>query len=354
MKNSEICFAAWPVQAIICMVLCMQCLTGCREKLEMETKADKQNLQLIVQLPAETEAETTAAADAAGAAEATGEVCAGQSAERDSAMAVTKATIKDEDGIWDLNTWIFDDYGSLVAHQFITYRNVHKEDIQLPCTLLRNMNYSVYVIANSGFDITLHSQSRLKEWRLYINRPEASSRGIPMSGMCSFRLEEGMDLATVNMDRLMAKISVSLDLSELNSNVKMDARSLVAGNCPRSVAVFSPSAPIDSDDLFAQGYSCEWIEGGKLYMLENAGGNSEGDDMRPYVEMHFDYSSDKYISSGGPLIYRFHIKEGEEFKIMRNGHYHITVCPTGNGLGSYDGVSPDDSWRIDTSYLKSL
>ena len=61
--------------------------------------------------------------------------------------------------------------------------------------------------------------------------------------------------------------------------------------------------------------------------------------------MDFDYISPQWISSQGPLKYRFYLGEDRNnLDIERNCHYSITICPKDEGINS-------DGWRVDKSKL---
>ena len=157
----------------------------------------------------------------------------------------------------------------------------------------------------------------------------------------------------------------------------MDAAAVQIGNCPRKVRIFGNSRAENEDECFVTGFrhsgqECSPLnrENGErvseelsLYMLENMQGRfSEKDILRDeekvlaeydkrrltcsYIEMDMNYSSPLWSSGSSPLRYRFYLGNSlNDLNVERNCHYHITICPEGDGL---EGCG----WRTDKTGLK--
>ena len=203
--------------------------------------------------------------------------------------------------------------------------------------------------------------------------PDEYTRGLIMSSVSTIRV--GGDL-NINLERTMAKVSIRIDRSALDKDVRFTARSVVVGGCPNSVTPFAPGKARSSSDIFTSGFSKSgaaidplntdesFALSGEvsLYILENLQGDllsnvttdqgkvftdSRYGEVCSYVEMKFEYySPSKHTRPGEYLIYRFYLGEGlNNFDVRRNTHYRITVRPEGDGLN-------ENSWRVDQGAIE--
>lgn len=258
----------------------------------------------------------------------------------------TRASSPDEDAIWDINTYIYCDDGTPFSHEFFRLDKMGEGFARISTSLTSNVKYKIYVIANAGFDPGHMEESRLVEWRLYISHPEGSSHGIPMAGQTASHVDISDGFVEIGLDRLMAKVRLEYDPSGLDKNIFMEPVRAKICNSPKSVTPFMPSHCGTAAECFASGYSCTWARESTLYLLEQVSTAAQNGPT-PYVEVDFDYLSEKYASSGmDGLKYRFHIKNAEKEGILRNNCYTIRIAPHG------DGLSGDDNWRTDTSFLQ--
>lgn len=257
----------------------------------------------------------------------------------------TKGVITDEDKIWDINLFIFDAYGTPAYRRFTRYSSGISTDVEFTPRLIYGEGYEIFCVANAGFDMGEMDIEKLQGWRLYLRVPEGNIRGMPMGGHWNVWPERGHEIPTLELERLMSKVSIEFDASGLNSDVKMELMGAEVGNCPRSVSVFSESSANGADDIFSQGYRCEYGGRIQLYLCENIGGKSVDEDCSSYISLEFMYSSPKYQSQFEGLIYRFYIRDEDRYAAVRNCHYHYKIQPKGDGLGSKDG------WRVDKSRL---
>ena len=284
----------------------------------------------------------------------------------------TRAYMPDEDKISDMNLLIFDSYGRLEYSSYTGYSD------RCSVTLLKGEKYSIHAFLNFGQKIKADSIEDLKETACYLAYPDEYRNGIPMYG-CKEIVIGGQTRIEVEVERMMAKISIRLDRSRLSEDVKMDITSVRIGNCPKIAYVQKGSRASSADDCFTTGFlhtgaECSplntegkdrisgWIS---LYMLENMQGqfSEEGIgtdeekifeeyDIRnttcSFIEVEMDYSSPLWTSLGKPLTYRFYLGEDRNsLDIERNCHYHITISPEDDGLHG-------DGWRIDKTGLKYI
>lgn len=293
---------------------------------------------------------------------------------------VTRATDPDMDRISDLNIFIFNENGDLEESRYLTLSQMQTDGNTAICSIMciRNVDMQVYACANVGFRISgIGNIHDLMNFRYHISYPDEYSRGIPMSGSTGkFKVGKNQEKVIVPMTRLMSRISISVDRSALNKNIRFNVRSVQIGGCPKSASMFRQSKASGRDDIFGQGFMKRYSETDDLnidarpgisrevdvYMLENMQGvllpdaMTEEDkvlnisdaisDVCSYIEMKMEYRSDSLFT--GPeeyLTYRFYLGSSPaDFNVERNCHYHLTVKPIGTGL-------PESSWRIDKSGL---
>ena len=84
-------------------------------------------------------------------------------------------------------------------------------------------------------------------------------------------IDNNNSVINVKMERLMAKISLSIDRRKLNKNISFNVRSVRIGGCPKSAALFSPSAAEGSNDVFSNGYMKSYSDADDLNIDEKTG-----------------------------------------------------------------------------------
>ncbi|MBO4341209.1 MAG: hypothetical protein J5835_07265 [Bacteroidales bacterium] len=238
----------------------------------------------------------------------------------------------------NFNILIYNSFGILEEAAYISDRD---NADSYGTRLFKGETYTVMVAANLGYQLPRMSLEEALGYRYSMAYPDEYSRGIPMTAIYSVTVNE--DSFSIPLERLMARIDVSLDKSGLDSDVYYSVTGLQIGACPSSAGLFIPSE--EPGESFPEGFSKTGadaypLETGKkvsLYMLENTSGSS-------YLVIKASYKSDSWHTKAGKaLIYR--VKLGP---IERNHTYPIVIQPVGNGLG--DG---SDKWRIDTEGLEA-
>lgn len=294
---------------------------------------------------------------------------------RFSAMPDVRATNPPEDDIDDVNIFIFGPGNTPEAHIWAKGREI--QDGCVKVSLIRDVPYTFYICANTGYRMEDSSASQLDEMRYFLTYPDEFSRGIPMSAVLRDVVAD--DVIDLELTRCMAKLEIRLDRSKLYSGVDIGIESIEVGACPRSVALFKESRARSTDDLFPKGYQKSGLETGPLntdvasgmsapltlYLLENCQGTllegatgpedkvfgslEKTGELCSYVEIHASYSSSRYCNRPGEyLIYRFYLGESlDNFDVRRNVDYSIVVRPEGSGLN-------EDSWRVNRSALEPV
>ena len=281
--------------------------------------------------------------------------------------ATVKSAIPDEEKISDINLMIFDCNGML--DQFI-----RMDDGGCSCqvNLLKGERYTICACANFGYEVKVSSIDLLKGIRYHMAYPDEYKEGIPMYSMAKDILIADETVIRLDLIRLMSKISIKVDRSQLSDGIDMRIMKIKIGNCPKSINIFGESKVSSEDECFPLGFvldenQCrplnysgmgETSDEVSLYLLENMQGDISPEgihndtekvfpttdiraDICSYIEMEIDYTSDDRCSIETPLIYRFYLGESRnDLNVERNCHYHITVIPQNDGLQG-------DGWRVD-------
>lgn len=276
----------------------------------------------------------------------------------------TKSPTEDN-AVSDINLIAF--HNGIAEYSF--WGEVYEEDVQCRIPLVNGREYSIYALANLGKKLEVESMTELEE--VYINY--SSSKGLLMSSLLDSIKLSSKSTVTMNLCRMMAKISIKIDRSRLSEDVDIEVRKAFIGNSPRYIKAIGENRIETRYDRFEYGYSlsdeeCRKLntinQGGisaeaALYMPENMQGDfpveiaeDEEKVLDPsdplaatasYIELWMRYKSSEHYSTGEDLIYRFYLGEGlEDLNVERNCHYHITVSPEDDGLSG-------SGWRVDKS-----
>ncbi len=293
---------------------------------------------------------------------------------------ISKTRMPDEKKIKDVHLFILNEYGVVESVKHLSINDFKNTVFGLTysLSLIKNKKYEIYVCTNLEYDPQASSLEELKEISCYFAYPDDYSEGIPMSGKTGIFEAGSAEKIEIKLERLLAKVSLKFDRSQLSDDVVMTVKGVQVGNCPKTAKVFTENIVKNSDELFASGFYLNEMEcwalnnslgnytsdAVDLYILENMQGeinNPDGtadgkifkdDDPRAlctsYVELELDYKSQKYQTNYGRLKYRFYLGENHrDINVERNCHYKITICPTDDGLNG-------NSWRIDKTGLEEL
>lgn len=286
----------------------------------------------------------------------------------------TKSVSPDEDLISDLNIFVFSSKGELEDSRYISGINAADGQYSIEMDILKNNRYSIYVCANIGYRLNCKTREELDVYRYHLSRCDDFSLGCPMSGCLRDVQINGVkeQRVTVPLERSLARIRLRVDRSGLDNDVEYIVKSVRIFGCPKSVRLFGESRAESADDLFSSGFSktdydADILNDGvpqsgllDVYMLENLQGTTQNR-LCSYIEMEAMYSSDRlYTLPGKNIRYRFYLGDRrQDFNVRRNCSYTVTICPKGDGVGSYGeagGNSGDDGrgsidWRIDKENL---
>lgn len=268
----------------------------------------------------------------------------------------TRASDPDEQRITDFNLLIFNPQGELEEKVFVSGRKMEYRDggVCYRTRLLKGASYTVLAAANLGYELPCRTLEEARAARYHMAYPDEFTPGMPMA---AFRenLEAGEKME-IPLERLMAKVVLSVDRRTLDEDVQLVVRQVKVGCCPSSVQLFGESTV---KERFANGYLKDWSEvrplneNGSLgvYLLENVQGKRPEPSRTEcsFIELKMEYRSDTFQTRPGEyLVYRFFLQENPgDYTVRRNTLYRVTVKPEGNGLG-------EDGWRVDQSALQKI
>ena len=285
----------------------------------------------------------------------------------------TRSVNPDEELISDYNLLIFNCFGILEEKVYVPARQLGAAmgSLSHSTTLLRNLPYTLLAAANLGYELPCFTLQDALSYRYPLAYPDEYSRGMPMAAMLE-NYSPGADAQVMlPLQRLMARVDISIDRSDLDPDVSFSVRELRVGGCPSSARLFGISRVESASQVFAGGFfkagaDTDCLNGSvsrpvSLYLLENCQGDllehvttdsgkvfrdSAYQEICSYVEIKAEYHSESWHTRPDRyLIYRFYLGESlNNFDVRRNTWYRLTVRPEGDGLR-------EDSWRVDKQNL---
>lgn len=289
----------------------------------------------------------------------------------------TRAGDPDDTRISDYNLYIFNAFGVLEERVFVPYRSLKLVNgkVQYSTTLLRDVPYTILAAANLGYELPFRTLEEAREYRYHMAYPDEFTQGIPMAAVAENVTLGDDGVLEVPLERLMARIELSIDRSQLQADIQFKVTDVRVGACPSSVQLMGPSKVRGPQETFNLGYGKTGSQVSALnegsgaglsrsvnvYLLENCQGDllnsvltdsgkvfADGtyQDVCSYIEIKAEYHSPtRHTRAGDRIIYRFYLGENlNNFDVVRNTWYRITVCPKGDGLG-------EDSWRVNKEAL---
>ncbi len=219
----------------------------------------------------------------------------------------TRAAIPDENRVTDCNILAFNAFGDLEEKVYVPSRSMKPgQEFKIP--LLRNASYTLLCALNLGYELPLMDLEQARSYRFHLAYPDAYREGLPMVG-----LEEEFipgDTLRLQARRLMARIDLQLDRSDLPEDVFVKVTDVEVRHCPSSVTLFPGSC---ARETFYQGfthhntevqplnrYGADGIsETLPLYILETM---AEGSSVEIKAEYH---SPDFHTDPGERVSYSF-------------------------------------------------
>ena len=264
-----------------------------------------------------------------------------------SALNPTRAGDPDDVKLTDYNLYIFNAFGVLEEP------------------------YTILAAANLGYELPFRSLEEARSYRYHLAYPDEFTQGIPLVAFDQLATVNDDGVLEVPLERLMARVELSVDRSRLRSDIQFKVTDVRVGACPSSARLIGPSRVSGKQETFAVGYRKSGNQVSALnegstgnlsrsvsvYLLENCQGDlldnvltdsgkvfTDGryEEICSYIELKAEYHSpQRNTRVGESLIYRFYLGENRNnFDVRRNTWYRITVQPTGDGLS-------EESWRVD-------
>ena len=291
----------------------------------------------------------------------------------------TRSADPDQYRISDYNLWIFHPNGTLEERRYVSPRELASlgGEAKYRTKLLKGIPYRIYACANLGYELRIDNEAELKAYRYHLAYPDEYSTGLPMASVLEKAcVENDGETLGLALERLLAKVELSIDRSALDADVSFTVREVSVGGCPSSVTPFSPSKAEHSGQIFNNGFIKNGMQTSPLnrevqvgksesicvYLLENLQGDllenvvsdqgkvfsdSRLAEICSYIRIKAEYSSPDYRTKPGEyLVYRFYLGENRNnFDVRRNTHYTVSIRPEGDGLN-------EDSWRVDKSGIE--
>ena len=167
----------------------------------------------------------------------------------------------DEDWVKDLNLFLYSNNGELITN---IYREVRsQDDLTFNLKAQDGADCSVFAIANLGYQMDGPNMYRLTESVFGINEYSGmfgENGNCVMSGRKDFNVKKD-EVVTVEMRRIMAKVTVLCNYDNLNSNVQLKINSIKICNIPKEVKYFGKSFAKRASDVID----------GNCYMKGNLG-----------------------------------------------------------------------------------
>ncbi len=291
----------------------------------------------------------------------------------DATLSGTRSSLTvPDDGIGHLDAFFYES-GSLCASLTVSadagWRNCYYADLTLPV----GRTYEVLVLANAG-DITPPATLTEAVASLsYVSDgiPGWNRHGIPMCGRTRVTVTPNLGEIRVELSRLVAKLTLTVDTSELRhgsiefSSISVRQMNRVCpffsngvassygGVCDGDLATGADLAGINSDgrgvfsvDFFLmENLQGELLEGNTdpdsktPEMVRAAGGDP---DLCTYLEVLGRYSGSSGQLTGEPLTARFFLGSDavSDFSLMRNHSYSVSLSITDEGCLRTD-------WKLD-------
>ncbi len=269
----------------------------------------------------------------------------------------------DEDWVKDLNLFLYSNNGELITN---IYREVRsQDDLTFNLKAQDGADCSVFAIANLGYQMDGPNMYRLTESVFGINEYSGmfgENGNCVMSGRKDFNVKKD-EVVTVEMRRIMAKVTVLCNYDNLNSNVQLKINSIKICNIPKEVKYFGKSFAkrasdvIDGNCYMKGNLGSITTTGVDFYTFENyqeaeltgATTNKEKAEMLTslqlktcsYIQLEYEFTDSQKF---GTIRYLFYLgKSMEDVIVERNNHYTATVFFNGNASRDEISVSVDNS-----------
>ena len=279
----------------------------------------------------------------------------------DSFSLSRSSSASSEDGILTLQLFVVDSDGDIVHEAFqngsaaLSFRGRVGE------------KYRLYAFANSPSRIGgLETEDDILGWVYSTDLSGHFPSGFPMAGIREYKVSEEDTGCTIEMVRLVSKVLLTLDKSEMNLHGAFTLNSVKLHNCPSRLKPFAQNQKaLDASDVgdgdLASADDLAKLNAGEsvsFYILENMQGDLLPSNTDPWEKIPSNLTSAEglctyleasgsYISPGynGSDSYRMYLGKDniKNFDLCRNSLYRLTLSPT------EDNMRMDGNWKITAS-----
>ena len=264
----------------------------------------------------------------------------------------------DESRVADVNLFVYGDGGTLAASYFGTPES---------CTvqLTRGQAFDFYVLANYGSALTPPESSAGLAGLVLDFRPAGLKDAcIPMAGSRKNCVLSAGVPVSITVQRLFAKVGIRVDESLLKT-ASFQYKSLKLKQCPTHIApwkddFYETAEVVDGDSASSKDIASISTEECYFYVPENRRKlNFSNDDpwkkvpsnidcaaLLPYVELSASYEDHGLSATRSDFRFYLGGNATDNFEIIRNKVYHITLYPTDEGV--FKG-----SWKLETEDFKN-
>lgn len=223
---------------------------------------------------------------------------------------------------------------------------------------------TVAVIGNIGeIDCTYYTKID-SLWSARTSLMHSPSNGVLYTGVANINITGSQNDVRIVLKRVIAKVTVVLNRSQLNEDVSLEITKIQLKNVPLSVKLFGNNTPGISQIVTDGDYITTNLEpvnhetASAIYLFENMQGDIGSNSIPSlkyagtksnvcsYLEITANYISP---AKTGIIKYRSFLGENptNNFDVMRETHYKETLLFTGSSIN-------ESSWRVDVSNLTNL
>ena len=269
------------------------------------------------------------------------------------------AKVMDDILIENVNVYVADSEGGLVYQDYFSGSNVAFE----PFDVKEGDLFNVYVIANWGERMSVGEEYELTDFVYSVSNPESIVDDKVSTLLCGkiegVMFPSGSFVLDVPMRRVLAKVKIICDFSDVASSVEITPLRVSIKNIPPLTPLFDDNVPSEvCDGAVYEGSDLDSLEtsGLDFYMFENLQGyigeastnkekanmmTSEALQTASYVEMECNVvSSDKR----GTMVYKFFLgTDHTNCNVLRNALQTILVLFRGSVSQDENSISVDNS-----------
>ena len=270
---------------------------------------------------------------------------------------ISKVSDVNDNSIRNVNILIYNFSGNLIKSYFFNSQS----NLVITCST----GYKTIIAIANCDNINYNSYYSLESIEEAISTQMTNNFGeFVFAGKTYCKIEPGKSIS-IDMERLVSKITVFFDKNDLDPNTTIEVESISLRNVPLGCKLLRQNKPLISDEICEYGESItENLEPQShataipLLMFENMQGTigeatveSEKDPGNSalfcsYIEMKANYTS-QYRS--GKIKYKFYLGNNiiNNFDIHRNVWYQLNVIFRGSAINEI-------SWRIDTTEMTDI